>query len=328
MAKIVRFHRPGGPEVLQIEDIRVADPQEGEVRIRVEAVGLNRAEAVYREGHYWMQPELPSLIGYEASGVVEEIGPGVAGFSVGDYVSSIPAFSMCKYGTYGEVAVLPAYALTSYPPNLSPIEGAAIWMQYLTAFGLIELGNMRPGDRVLITAASSSVGLAAIQLANAVGAIPIATTRNQHKEQALKKAGAAFVINTKESQWVSRIHEVTSGKGVDLAFDAVAGPDLEKLTQVVHAEGTIFVYGALAREETPFPLRAVIGNKLVIRGFRLDAIVLNPERFTRAKQWVFDNLNSGKIKPVISKTFSLDEVVEAHRFMESNEQIGKIVLTT
>ena len=202
MAKIVRFHRPGGPEVLQIEDIRVADPQEGEVRIRVAAVGLNRAEAVYREGYYWMQPELPSLIGYEASGVVEKIGPGVVGFSVGDYVSSIPAFSMCKYGTYGEVAVLPAYALTSYPPNLSPIEGAAIWMQYLTAFGLVELGKMHTGDRVLITAASSSVGLAAIQLANAVGAIPIATTRNQHKEQALKKAGAAFVINTKESQWV------------------------------------------------------------------------------------------------------------------------------
>jgi NADPH2:quinone reductase len=118
MAKIVRFHRPGGPEVLQIEDIRVADPQEGEVRIRVEAVGLNRAEAVYREGYHWMQPELPSLIGYEASGVVEKIGPGVTGFSVGDYVSSIPAFSMCKYGTYGEAAVLPAYALTSCPPNL------------------------------------------------------------------------------------------------------------------------------------------------------------------------------------------------------------------
>src|SRR5690349_21600423 len=139
MAKIVRFHQTGGPEVLQLEDLPVPAPGPGEVRIKVAAIGLNRAEVMFRQGRYLEQPELPSLLGYEASGTIDEVGPEVSGLSPGDRVSSIPAFSMRKYGVYGEVAILPAYAVTKYPENLSPVEAAAIWMQYLTAYGLIEL---------------------------------------------------------------------------------------------------------------------------------------------------------------------------------------------
>ena len=227
MPKIVRFHQIGGPEVLQLEELPAPRPEKGEVRIKVEAIGLNRAEVMFRNGKYIEEPELPSRLGYEASGIVEEVGPGVTGWKPGDRVSSVPSFSMRKYFTYGEVALLPAYALAKYPENLSPIEGASIWMQYLTAYGLIEFGKMQHGHHVLITAAASSVGLAAIELANAVGAIPIATTRNEAKEAPLRRAGAKFVVNTKTEGWVEKVREITAGEGVDLAFDPVAGSELE-----------------------------------------------------------------------------------------------------
>ena len=327
MPKIVRFHQVGGPEVLQLEDLPSPTPQKGEVRIRVEAIGLNRAEIMFRSGQYLDQPKFPAGLGYEAAGTIEEVGPGVTGFSSGDRVSSIPSFSMMKYGTYGEVAVLPACALAKYPGHFSAIEGAAIWMQYLTAYGLIQFGKMRKGTHVLITAAASSVGLAAIQLANAVGAISIATTRNKNKEESLRQAGAKFVVNTSETDWVARVRETTSGKGAALVFDPVAGPQLAQLGEAVRPEATIFVYGALSPDPTPLPLFAVIGNNLTIRGYTLFTIVKRARRLEKAKRWVLQNLESGKLKPVIARTFKLDEIVEAHRYMESNEQIGKVVVT-
>jgi NADPH:quinone reductase-like Zn-dependent oxidoreductase len=274
------------------------------------------------------QPEFPSLLGYEASGTVEEVGPGVTDLKPGDRVSSVPSFSLRDYGTYGEVAILPVYSLARYPENLNSIQGAAIWMQYLTAYGLIEFGRMGEGNFVLITAAASSVGLAAIELANAVGAIPIATTRNPAKEAALKKAGAKFVIYTKVEGWVERVREITSGNGIELAFDPVVGPELELVAQTMRPEGTIFVYGALAPEPAPFPLFTILGNNLVVRGYTLMSIVLNPARLEKAKRWVYEQLEAGKLSPIIDRTFPLGEIVDAHRYMESNEQVGKIVVTT
>jgi NADPH:quinone reductase-like Zn-dependent oxidoreductase len=326
MPKIVRFHQVGGPEVLKLEELTAPKPQKDEVLIKVDAIGLNRAEAMFRSGQYLEQPELPSGLGYEASGTVEEVGPGVTGLEPGDRVSSIPSFSMRTYGTYGEVALLPVHAIAKYPENLSPVEGASIWMQYMTAYGLIEFGKMQQGNYVLITAAASSVGLAAIQLANAVGAIPIATTRNKGKEKSLQDA-AKFVVNTKTDGWLEKVREITSGKGVDLAFDPVAGPEIERVAQTMRSEGTIFEYGALSPEPTPFPLFVVLGNNLTVRGYTLFSIVTNSERFERAKRWVFDHVASGELKPVIARTFTLDQIVDAHRYMESNEQVGKIVVT-
>jgi NADPH:quinone reductase-like Zn-dependent oxidoreductase len=328
MPKIVRFHEFGGPEVLKLEELPAPRPGKGEARIKVEAIGLNRAEVMFRSGQYLERPELPSGLGYEASGTVEEVGPGVTGWNSGDRVSSIPSFSMRKYYTYGEVALLPAYALAKYPENLNTIEGASIWMQYLTAYGLIEFGKMQKGHHVLITAAASSVGLAAIELANAVGAIPIATTRNEAKAASLTRAGAKFVVNTKVEGWVEKVREITGGEGIDLAFDPVAGPELEQVAKTMRSQGMIFVYGALAPEPTPFPLFAAIGNSLIIRGYSLFSIVQNPDRLEPAKRWVYDQLAQGKLKPIIARTFSLDQIVDAHRYMESNAQIGKIVVTT
>jgi len=328
MPKIVRFHQVGGPEVLKLEELPAPQPGKGEVRIKVEAIGLNRAEVMFRSGQYLYQPKFPSTLGYEASGTVEEVGPGVTGLQPGDRVSSVPSFSMQDdYYTYGEVALLPASALAKYPENLGAIEGASIWMQYLTAYGLIEFGKMQQGEFVLITAAASSVGLAAIELANSVGAIPIATTRSEAKVKALLGAGAKFVVNTKLEGWVEKVREITAGAGVDLAFDPVAGPELEQVAETMRSEGMIFVYGALAPAPTPFPLFAAIGKSLALRGYTLFSIVTHPERGQRAKAWVYEQIAQGKLKPLIARTFSLDQIVDAHRYMESNEQIGKIVVT-
>ena len=150
MPKIVRFYETGGPEVLKIEELPLVEPGEGEVRLAVEAIGLNRAEVMFRQGQYLENPELPSRLGYEAAGIIDAVGPGVSGVRIGDRVSTIPSFSIGTYGVYGESAVVPAYAVAQYPDNLSPVEGAAIWMQYLTAFGaLIEFGQLQQDAFVL-----------------------------------------------------------------------------------------------------------------------------------------------------------------------------------
>ena len=198
-AKIVRFHRLGGPDVLELEDLSVPNPGPGEVRLRVKAIGLNRAECLFRKGQYLDKPVLPSGLGYEASGVVEAVGAGVDEALVGQIRSTVPAFLMSQFGVYGEVAIVPAAVLAAYPETLSFEEGASIWMQYLTAWGaLCHFGKLAAGDFVVIPAASSSVGLAAIDITRAEGGTAIALTRRTEKRQALLDFGAHHVIATEE----------------------------------------------------------------------------------------------------------------------------------
>ena len=254
MPKIVRFHSIGGPENLKIEEVPSRAPGEGEVKLRVQAVGLNRAEAGFMRGMYFETPELPSRIGYEAAGVVEAVGPGVDPSLAGKQVATVPGYSMSKYGVLGEEAIVPAYSLGEYPAKLSPVEAAAIWMQYLTAYGaLVTFGNVKPGDFVLITAASSSVGLAAIQIVNAEGAIPIATTRKSNKRAELLSLGAAHVVATEEEDIVQKVNEITGGNGARLIFDPIAGPGVEKLVEAAAFHGILFIYGGLSQQPTPFP---------------------------------------------------------------------------
>lgn len=189
MSRVIRFKQTGDADVLQIQNETVPAPEAGEVQIEVAAFGLNRAEVMFRRGQYLESPELPARIGYEASGTITAIGDGVTGFNIGDAVSTIPNFSMNHYGSYAETANMPVTAVTHHPPGLGWDQAAAIWMQYLTAYGaLIDIANMQAEDYVLIPAASSSVGLAAIQLCNLIGAVPIALTRSSHKKTGI--AGA------------------------------------------------------------------------------------------------------------------------------------------
>lgn len=326
--KIVRFHETGGPEVLRLEEHPVPEPGPGEVRLRVKAIGLNRAEVMFRTGQYLVDPVLPSKLGYEASGIVEAVGPDVDPNLLGQNVSSLPAFPANAYGVYGEVAIVPAYAIAAYPAKLTYEEATSIWMQYITAYGaLVLLGKTQQGDFVLITAASSSVGLAAIEVAKAQGAISIATTRTATKKADLLKAGADHVIVTDDEDLVLRTAEITGGKGARIIFDPIAGPGVEALSEAASEGGVIVLYGALASGPSLFPLFQSLKKNLAIHGYTLIPIVSDPALREEAKRYVYEHLENGSFTPRIDRTFPLSEIVEAHRYMESNGQIGKIVVS-
>jgi NADPH:quinone reductase-like Zn-dependent oxidoreductase len=328
MPLAVRFHQIGGPEVLKIETVDVPPPGPGEVRIAVKALGLNRAESMFRFGQYLEDPIFPARLGYEAAGTIESVGPGVTGFKVGDAVSSIPSFSQNQYGAYGDLVLMPARAVAKHPANLSWTEAAAIWMQYLTAYGaLIDIAQLGPGDSLVIPAASSSVGIASIQIANMVGATPIALTRTRDKSATLTKLGASHVVVTGDQDLAAEVKRLTGGKGARVVFDPVGGPTVAKLAAAMAQRGILFQYGNLSYEPTPLPLMELLGKWLTIRGYVMFEITGDPARLERGKEFVVGGLASGKLKPIIAKTFPFSEIVAAHRYLESNQQIGKIVVT-
>jgi NADPH:quinone reductase-like Zn-dependent oxidoreductase len=329
MSRIVRFHELGGPDVLRIEDEVVPEPGPGEVRVQVKAIGLNRAETLFRSGNYIETATLPASLGLEAAGVVEMVGEGVDGFSAGDKVSVIPPKSMATSPSYRVLANFPAKLLVKHPPSLGWQQAAAVWMQYLTAFGgLIDVGGVKSGDFVVITAASSSVGLAAIQVANKVGATPIAVTRTPAKKQALLEAGAAHVIATETENLEGRLKEITGSTGVRVVFDPVGGPIFEPLTAAMSAGGILIEYGGLSSAPTPFPLFSVLSKQLILRGYLVHEVTGDPDRLEAAKAFILEGLASGSLQPIIAETFPLDQIAEAHRYLESNNQLGKIVVTT
>jgi NADPH:quinone reductase-like Zn-dependent oxidoreductase len=328
MARTVRFHELGGPEVLRLEDVEVGAPGPGEVRIRVEAIGLNRAEALFRGGYY-IEPvrRFPARLGTEAAGVVEAVGEGVTGLRPGQPVSTVPAFSQNDYGVYGEQAIVPAAAVLRRPEGVGPVEGAAVWMSYVTAYGaLVEVGGMRAGDTVVLNAASSSVGLAAIHVADRLGATPIALTRTAAKKEALLKEGAAEVIVTESEDVVERVLAATGGRGAELVLDAVAGSGVTDLVKVVADDGMLLVYGALSGEPTPYPGVELGLPAVAMRSYLIFEVTTRPERLRRAEAFVGSGLRSGAFRPVVDRVFPLDEVVAAHRYLESNAQVGKVVV--
>ncbi|MDX8467079.1 zinc-dependent alcohol dehydrogenase family protein [Mesorhizobium sp. VK23B] len=327
MARVVRFHERGGPEVLRIEDVEVPPPGPGEVLIRVKALGLNRAEASMRKGTYIETPALPSGLGLEAAGIVEAVGERVDGFAPGDAVSIIPPRSMARWPAYGELVAFPAELVVKHPPSLGFEAAAATWMQYLTAYGaLVDIAGLGRGEPAVITAASSSVGLAAIQIANSIGAVPIAVTRTSAKKAALLDAGAAHVVASQEEDLEARLKEIAP-EGVRVVLDAVGGPIFTPLTVAMSRGGILLEYGGLSPEPTPFPLFEVLAKTLTLHGYLVHEITGDPERLEAAQRFILDGLASGALKPVIARTFPFDKIVKAHRFLESGEQFGKIVVT-
>jgi NADPH:quinone reductase-like Zn-dependent oxidoreductase len=328
MSRIVRFHQTGGPEVLRVEEVQVESPQPSEVQIRVKAMGLNRAEVMFRTGHYVTMPVFPAILGYEAAGIIEAIGARVKGLAIGDAVSVVPCFMLGEYGLHGEVVNVPAFGVVKHPKNLSWEEAAATWMMFTTAYGaLVDIADLKKGETVLINAASSSVGLAAIQIANALGAVPVALTRKSTKREALIAQGAVHVIATEEQDLVAEVTRITNDQGARIAFDPVGGVGVGKILQSLAELGIFFQYGALDTAPLTVPVMQLLGKNLTIRGYQLFEITKNPERLEKAKQFIISGLARGQLKPIIAKVFSLDQIVEAHRFMERNEQIGKIVVT-
>jgi NADPH:quinone reductase-like Zn-dependent oxidoreductase len=330
VARIIRFHEFGGPEVLKIEEADIVPPGPGEVQIKVEAIGLNRAEAMLRAGVYGA-PTFPTSLGYEAAGTIHELGKGVEGLAVGDAVSVIPPQAMMRWSSYAEFATFPAELVVRHPANLNMKEAAASWMQYATAYGgLIEIAELAEGDHVVVTAASSSVGVAAIQIANCVGATPIAVTRSRRKAEELTKIGAREVVVVEEEDVTERILAMTERRGARVVFECVGGSMFQHLTAAMATHGVLVQYGLLTGfegEPTPLPLQIILGKSLIIRGYRFSEVVNDPERRVRAKQFILDGMRQGKLRPLIAKEFPFEQIADAHRYLESNEQIGKVIVT-
>ncbi|GLR90547.1 zinc-dependent alcohol dehydrogenase family protein [Bradyrhizobium iriomotense] len=327
MTRIVRFHEFGDADVLKIEDVELPAPAADEVQISVRAIGLNRAEVMFRRNAYVKQAQFPSRLGYEAAGIVRAIGSAVKSFAVGDAVSVIPTEDMARWGTYGELANIPERHVVKHPRNLSFEQAAASWMKYVTAWGaLIEQAKLAAGDFVIVTAASSSVGIAAFQVAHSVGAKVIATTRTTAKRQALLDAGADHVIATAEEDLVARVMEITGGQGARVVFDSIGGPAIEQLANAMANRGILLEYGALSPDTGPFPQFAVLAKSLTLKGYLYNEVIGDDTALDRAKAFISDGLESGRLNPLISRTFPFDQIQDATRFLESNEQIGKIVV--
>jgi NADPH:quinone reductase-like Zn-dependent oxidoreductase len=272
--------------------------------------------------------KFPARLGYEAVGIIDAVGSDVSRFKVGDEVNTVPSFSMNDYGMYGELVLAPVHAVVKHPKSLSHIEAASVWMMFVTAYGaLIEDAQLTKGDVVLIPGASSSVGLAAIQIANVVGATPVALTRTSAKRQRLLDAGASAVIVTEEQDLSVEVARLTDGKGARVIFDPVGGPTVSKLIGALAFQGTLYLYGALSSEATNIPVLTMIGKMLTIKGHNIWLTSGDPVRQAKAVDFILRGLESGQLKPIIDRVFSFNEIREAHRYLEGNEQFGKIVVT-
>jgi NADPH:quinone reductase-like Zn-dependent oxidoreductase len=201
-------------------------------------------------------------------------------------------------------------------------------MQYLTAWGgLINVGRIAKQDFVLVTAASSSVGLAAIQITKEEGAVAIATTRTSKKRKELLVLGADHVIATAEEDLIARVNEITGGQGARIIFDPVGGPFVEQLAGAVAHHGILIEYGSLSLQPTPFPLGPALHKQLTMRGYTLHEINDDPDLSRTAREYIFDRVADGRFIPKIAKTFPFADTVQAYQYLESNEQIGKVVIT-
>ncbi|AXC12339.1 Quinone oxidoreductase [Acidisarcina polymorpha] len=328
MPRIVRLYEFGGPEKLQLEDAPSQQPGKDEVKLRVQATGLNRAEAMYMRGSYYGdKPSLPSRIGFEAAGKVEAVGPGVDPVLIGRQVSTMGGFSQGQYGVLGEEAIVPVSAIAEYPGSFSPEQGASIWIAYLTAWGaLIHDAGVTSGDFVVIPAASSSVGLAAIQIAKDAGAVAIATTRTAEKQQEVLALGADHVIATEEEDLPARVREITGGLGSRVIFDPVGGPYVESLPRQRPTAQPSFSMAGSRDNPRCTPSRRV-SKGLSLRGYTMTEVRGKQAVLDHAQSYIRERLQDGRFVPKIAKTFPLEQSADAYRFLESSSQVGKVVIT-
>lgn len=338
MATIVQFKDYGSPDVLELVDIDPQTPAAGEVRIAIKAFGVQRADTLWRQGMYVQEPKaFPAGLGYDCVGIIDAVGDGVTAIKEGDKVMSVPGFSLNDYAVYGNSAVIHEKHITPLPEaDLSWEEFAAIPVPYYTGyFPLFEVADIRTAKYVLVTAASSSTGLAAIQMAKAEGATVIATSRTLTKKDALLELGADHVVATEEGDPVEAIRAIVGEDGVDVIYDPIGGKMIETWYQVIKRGGTIIHYGLLDIDEPTLPLMLSISNVVTLKSYMIfeftgnDSLGLPPqtEALKRAHAYIRKGIESGALKPVVAKSFDLADVAESHRYMESNAQVGKIVVT-
>ena len=319
--------RPGGPDVLELRDTDRPEPGSSEVLVRVRASALNRADLLQREGRYPAPPGWPPDIpGMEIAGEVVARGRGVTLWKEGDRV-----FGIVGGGGNAEFIVTHERTLAAIPSNLSWTDAAAVPEAFITAHdALITQAEVRPSERVLIHAVGSGVGLAALQLVRASGAIPIGDARSADKIDRARSLGLAegIVVGDDAGIIAKRVLESTNGVGAEIVLDLVGGPYTVASIGAAAPKARIILIGTMAGREASLPLGVILGKRLTIRGTVLRARPLE-EKITATRAFatqVVPLLAGGTLRPVVDRIFPLAQIAAAHRHLESNATFGKVVL--
>ncbi len=324
--KAVVVRQPGGPEQLAIGEAPTPVPAAGELLVRVHAAALNRADILQRQGNYPPPPGASEILGLDMAGVVEAAGPGCRIHRSGDRVCGL-----LPGGGYAQYAVLPEALAIPIPEGWSFEQAAAVPEVFLTAFQtLFWIGRLEAGERALIHAGASGVGTAAIQLAREAGAKVLATAGSEEKCTACRALGAVVAVNYRQGPFAERVLEATAGEGVDLILDFVAAPYFAQNLSILRTDGRLVLIstlgGGTVRE---LKLGNLIARRLQVTGTTLRGRSVDYKaRLTRDfKGFALERFARGALKPVVDRCFPWEQVADAHRHMEANQNTGKIVLS-
>jgi NADPH2:quinone reductase len=323
MAHAIRFNKTGGPEVLQWEEVQVAAPGAGELQIRHKAVGLNYIDTYHRTGLYPMQ--LPSGIGLEAAGVVEQVGPGVTEFKPGDRV----AYCNGPIGAYAEVKNHPAERCVKVPDGISFEQAACMMLQGLTVQYLLRrmLRVPQAGETILWHAAAGGVGLIACQWAKALGVEVIGTVSSEEKAKLARENGCAHTVIYTKEDFVARVGEITGGRKVPIVYDGVGKDTFMKSLDCLQGRGLLVSFGNASGPVGPTDLGilAAKGSLYVTRPTLMGYVAKRDELVAAAKE-LFDMVLAGKVKIAPRQTYALKDAAQAHRDLEARKTTGSTVL--
>jgi putative PIG3 family NAD(P)H quinone oxidoreductase len=324
--RAVEISKPGPPEVLKAVERPDPTPAAGEVRIRVAGAGVNRPDILQRRGAYPPPPGASDLPGLEVAGTIDALGSGVTDWHVGDRVCALLAG-----GGYATLCTVPAVQCLPMPRGMDFVSAAALPETFFTVWtNVFDRGRLRAGESVLFHGGSSGIGTTAIQLAAARGARVFATAGSDDKCRACERLGAERAINYRTEDFVDVVKQLTGGRGVDVILDIVGGDYIARDLAALAIEGRLVVIGFMGGDTATIDFRRVLGRRLTITGSTLrPRSPAEKGEIATALRWeVWPLIEQGAVKPVIYRTFPLEDAAAAHRLMESSEHIGKIVLTT
>jgi len=322
MAKAIRIHQPGGPEVLQLEDLEVGAPGDGQVRIRQTAIGINYIDTYHRTGAYPLP--LPTGIGLEGAGVVEAAGPGVIDLRPGDRV----AYAGGPVGAYATERLMPADRLVKVPDGIGDQQAAGMMLKGMTAEYLIRRTfPVKAGDTVLWHAAAGGVGLIACQWLKARGAHVIGTVGSDEKAALAKAHGCEFPVIYTREDFVARVKEITGGKGVPVVYDSVGKDTFARSIDCLSPRGMLVLFGAASGPVPPLDsqILAQKGSLFLTRP-TLFTYTASREDLVLSATSLFDVVRSGQVKIEVSRTYPLAQAQQAHRDLESRKTTGSLLL--
>ncbi|HXF17626.1 MAG TPA: quinone oxidoreductase [Burkholderiales bacterium] len=322
MAKAIRFHKTGGPEVLQLDDVEVGDPADGQARVRNTAIGLNFIDTYHRSGLYPMP--LPSGIGLEAAGVVEDVGKGVTSVKAGDRVG----YAGGPPGAYSQSRLIPADRLVKVPEGISDNEVAAMMLKGLTVWYLLRrVYRVEKGETVLFHAAAGGVGLIACQWLKALGVTVIGTVGSDDKARIAKAHGCDHTIVYTRENFVERVKEITGSRKVPVVYDSVGKDTFMGSLDCLQPRGLLCIFGNGSGPVSAFDLNllAAKGSLYVTRPSLMVYTARRQDLEAGAKE-LFDVVKSGKVKIEINQTYRLQDAAQAHRDLEARKTTGSTVL--